>query len=131
MRKKILFALWLLVPVVVLAYHFGPGQARLGAERAAQSILQARALEAAEQWPEAVQAWADALAATPADKVTERFQLRLAHDNARIYAGELPEAMDDMEKLLAEAQFARQRELLRGVADAVGRRAHGRVAGAG
>jgi hypothetical protein len=107
MRKKILLTLWLLVPVVLLAYHFGPGQARLNTEHAAQSIIKARAFEAAEQWPEAVQAWADALAATPVDKLTERFQLRLAHANARIYVGELPEAMEDMEKLLAETQTAK------------------------
>jgi len=107
MRKKILFALWLLVPVAMLAYHFGPGQDRLGAERAAKAITQARAFEAAEAWPEAVEAWADALAATPAANQRARFQLRLAHDNARIYAGELPEAMEDMEKLLSETQSAK------------------------
>lgn len=107
MRKKILFTLWLLVPVALLAYHFGPGQSRLSTERAAKAIAEARALEAAESWPEAVQAWADALAATPADKKLARFQLRLAHANARIYAGELPEAMADMETLLTETHAAK------------------------
>src|SRR5262245_28435843 len=104
MRKKILFTVWLLVPVALLAYHFGPGQARLSAERAVQKIAEARQLEATEQWDEAVQAWADALAATPADKSMQRLQIQLAHANARVYTGELPEAMDDMEKLLTEAQ---------------------------
>lgn len=104
MRKKILFTIWLLVPVVLLAYHFGPGQTRLSTERAAQKIAEARQLEATEQWDEAVQAWADALAATPADKTTQRLQIQLARANARVYTGELPEAMDDMEKLLTEAQ---------------------------
>lgn len=107
MRKKILFALWLLVPVAVLAYHYGPGQARLNTERAAQSIAAARAFEAKEQWPEAVQAWADALAATPADKKLARGQIQLAHANARIYVGELPEAMADLEKLLSEMVAAK------------------------
>jgi hypothetical protein len=107
MRKKILFALWLLVPVALLAYHFGPGQAQLGTERAARAIAAARALETAEAWPEAAQAWAEALAATPADKTSARFQLRLAHANARIFVGELPEAMEDMEKLLTETQAAK------------------------
>ena len=107
MRKKILFTIWLLVPVVLLAYHFGPGQARLSSERAAQKIAEARQLEATEQWDEAAQAWADALAATPADKTTQRLQIQLAQANARVYTGELPEAMDDMEKLLSEAQSAK------------------------
>jgi hypothetical protein len=107
MRKKILFTVWLLVPVVLLAYHFGPGQTRLSVERAAQKIAEARHLEATEQWDEAAQAWADALAATPADKTAQRLQIQLAHANARIYTGELPEAMDQMEKLLSEAQSAK------------------------
>jgi len=107
MRRKILFTLWLLVPVAVLAYHFGPGQSRLSTERASKAIAEARALETAEAWPEAVQAWADALAATPTDKQLARFQIRLAHANARIYAGELPEAMEDMETLLTETHAAK------------------------
>jgi hypothetical protein len=107
MRKKILFTIWLLVPVVLLAYHFGPGQARLGSERAAQKIAEARQFEAAEQWDEAVQAWTDALAATPAGNTRERMQIQLAHANARVYTGELPEAMDEMEQLLTEAQAAK------------------------
>jgi len=104
MRKTILFTLWLLVPVALLAYHFGPGQARLSAERAAKKIAEARRLEVAEQWTDAAQAWADALADTPAGKTTQRLQIQLAQANARIYAGELPEAMEQMEQLLTEAQ---------------------------
>ena len=56
MRKKILFALWLLVPVAMLAYHYGPGQTRLDQERAVKKITEARAFEAQDQWPEATQA---------------------------------------------------------------------------
>lgn len=104
MRRTILFTVWLLVPIALLAYHFGPGQARLGAERAAKKIAEARQLEAAEQWTDAAQAWAEALADTPAARTTQRLQIQLAQANARIYAGELPEAMDQMEKLLTEAQ---------------------------
>jgi len=112
MRRKILFALWLLVPVAVLAYHFGPGQARLSTERAVRFIVTAKAFEAAEQWPEAVQAWADALAATPPEKKIARLQLQLAHANARIYVGELPEAMEVMESLLTEMQNVKADESL-------------------
>jgi hypothetical protein len=90
--------------VALLAYHFGPGQSRLSAERAAKLIAEARQLETAEQWTEAAEAWAAALAATPSEKTTQRLQIQLAHANARIYAGELPEAMDQMEKLLTESQ---------------------------
>jgi hypothetical protein len=104
MRKTILFALWLLVPVVLLAYHFGPGQSRLAMDRAARKIADARALELKEDWQGAYEAWSAALAATPQDKTTARLQLQLAQARTRMYTGELPEAMEDMDKLLTEAQ---------------------------
>ncbi len=104
MRKTILFALWLLVPVVLLAYHFGPGQSRLAQDRAARKIAEARAFEAKEDWPAAYEAWSAALAATPQDKTAARLQLQLAQARTRMYTGELPEAMEDMDKLLTEAQ---------------------------
>jgi len=104
MRKTILFALWLLVPVVLLAYHFGPGQSRLATDRAARKIAEARALEAKEDWQAAYEVWSAALAATPPDKTAARLQLQLAQARTRMYTGELPEAMEDMDKLLTEAQ---------------------------
>jgi tetratricopeptide (TPR) repeat protein len=104
MRKTILFALWLLVPVVLLAYHFGPGQSRLAMDRAGRKIAEARALEAKEDWQAAFEAWSAALAATPQDKTIARLQLQLAQARTRMYTGELPEAMEDMDKLLTEAQ---------------------------
>ena len=104
MRKTILFCLWLLVPVALLAYHYGPGQSRLAMDRAAQKITEAKAFEAVEDWAAAYAAWTEALAATPADKSTARFQLRLAQARTRMWTGDLPEAISDLETLLTEAQ---------------------------
>jgi len=104
MRKTILFCLWLLVPVALLAYHYGPGQSRLAMDRAAQKIAEAKAFEAVEDWAAAYAAWTEALAATPADKSTARFQLRLAQARTRMWTGDLPEAITDLEALLTEAQ---------------------------
>jgi hypothetical protein len=107
MRKKLWLAIWLLVPIVVLAFHYGPGQSRLALDRAAGKIAAARSLEAQEKWTEAAQAWSAALAATPQPQTGARLQLRLAQARARMYTGELPEAIDDMETLLTEAQRVR------------------------
>ena len=106
MRKTILFSLWLLVPVVLLAYHYGPGQARLAMDRAAGKIAEARAFEAQEDWDAAYAAWSEALAATPTDQTAARFQLRLAQARTRLWTGDLPEAITDLENLLTEAQRA-------------------------
>jgi hypothetical protein len=104
MRRTLLLSLWLLVPVLLLAYHYGPGQTQLSAERAAHRIADARALETIEDWQGAFDAWSDALAATPPRKTEARFQLRLAQARARMYLGELPEAIQDLENLLTEAR---------------------------
>src|SRR5687767_4602632 len=107
MRKTLLLSLWLLAPVMLLAYHYGPGQARLAQDRAADKIAEARAFEAKQDWVAARQAWGEALSALPADKTSARLQVQLAQARPRMYIGELPEAIDDMEALLTEAQTAR------------------------
>jgi hypothetical protein len=102
MRKTILVILWLLVPVLLLAYHYGPGQDQLAQDSAARAMLHARAFEQDENWGAAMDAWNDALALLPEELVETRAQIRLAHAGARMQSGELPEAMDDLETLLNE-----------------------------
>lgn len=104
MRKKLLLAVWLLVPVVLLAVHYGPGQRGLSRDQAAEAIAKAKAAEQAENWSVAVQLYSDALADLPSTDTARRYQLRLAQAKARMFSGELPEAKADMEGLLADAQ---------------------------
>lgn len=103
MRRTILIILWLLVPALLLAYHYGPGQTRLAQDQAARAIADARTLEATEDWVGAVDAWDDALALLPESSREARTQVRLAHARARMHSGELPEAIDAMETLLDDA----------------------------
>lgn len=102
MKRKLLFSIWLLVPVMLLAYHYGPGQAALGRDRAAALARQAAERERAEDWAGALDAYRQSLAALPADDQAARFKLRLASANARMYLGDLPEAMQDLDGLLGE-----------------------------
>ena len=104
MRKTILLSVWLLVPVVLLAYHYGPGQSRLARERAALKVAEAQACESAEDWRAAHRAWSEALSIIPESETISRQQLRLAQARARMYIGELPEAILDLENLLNEVQ---------------------------
>src|SRR5206468_7942071 len=84
--------------------HYGPGQSRLAMDRAAGKIAEARAFEAQEDWEAAYAAWSEALAATPPGETAARFQLRLAQARTRMWTGDLPEAITDLETLLTEAQ---------------------------
>ncbi len=102
MKKNLLILMWALAPVALLAYHFGPGQVGIAREEAKISIRAALDYEAGEQWPQAIDAYNEALAALPQTETAKRQQLQLARANARIYVGELPEAMLEMEHLLDE-----------------------------
>ena len=102
MRKKLLITVWLLIPVLVLAFHYGPGQRRLAQDQVAAKIAAAQTAEKEEDWRAAVTAYADALSLLPAGNSMARNQLQLAHANARMYAGELPEAILELEGLLSD-----------------------------
>ena len=103
MKKNLLIFLWALAPVALLAYHYGPGQTGLARVEAKASIQAALDFEKKEQWQQAIDAYNEALAALPEEETAKRMQLQLARANARIYVGELPEAMFAMEHLLDEA----------------------------
>ena len=107
MKRQVLLSLWLLVPVFLLAYHYGPGQNSLARDRAATLAREAAAREQAEDWAGALDAYQQTLAALPADDQASRFRVRLAAANARMYQGELPEAMQDLDGLLGEMLKAR------------------------
>lgn len=104
MRKKLLLCCWLLAPVALLAFHYGPGQALLARDGAARKLALAQQLEAREDWGSATAAYADALAILPASEPALRWQTRLAHSKARMQAGELVEAIVEMDGLLTEME---------------------------
>jgi tetratricopeptide (TPR) repeat protein len=102
MKRRALLGLWCLIPLVVLAYHFGPGQEHLRRDRAAALRAEALQAEEAEDWKAAIAAYSAALEALPQGNLVAAWQLRLARAKARINTGELPEAMIDMEAILGE-----------------------------
>jgi hypothetical protein len=104
MHKKLFLYCWLVAPVALLAFHYGPGQAGLARDDAARQVALAQRLEADEDWRGAMAAYADAVAKLPAADRTERWQLRLAQSKARMHSGELPEAIADQQGLLAEME---------------------------
>jgi hypothetical protein len=104
MRKKLFLYLWLLTPVVLLAYHYGPGQSGLARDAASQLIATARACEAKEDWRGAMEAYGEALGKLPGTDTATRWSLRLAQSKARMRSGELPESITDFEGLLTDVE---------------------------
>jgi hypothetical protein len=115
MRKAILF-LWLLIPVALGAYHFGPGQDRLRADRAAAAVERAQTAtklaretatkegdEAARPiWADAEAAWSQALDLLPPGSGAEQRALRLERAKAQMYISKLPDAEHELESLVEE-----------------------------
>ena len=112
MPPKLTLYAWLLIPVAVLAYHFGPGQAYLHRETAARQLAAAAQAEKQENWQAAMNAYSAALAAIPETDLKQRTQVRLARAKARMYSGEIVEAIDDMKALLAEMPAGRSEAAL-------------------
>lgn len=102
MKKKLLTTLWLLAPVCLLAFHYGPGQRGLKLDQAQVLIEKARLAEKNSAWLDAIAAYGEAIAALPPGQDAPRQRLQLAKAKCRMFSGELPEAMADMEALLAD-----------------------------
>lgn len=98
MRGALICA-WLLVPAVVAAYHYGPGQEQLQLDDAAVHLRQADAHVAAGEFPEATDSYDAALAVIPAANVNEVRRVRLERAKAEMLAAKLPEAYDELAAL--------------------------------
>jgi hypothetical protein len=101
--RKLLAVLWLLIPVGLIAYHYGPGQVKLQRDRAARQLSFAREAEQRDDWRAAFEAYGRALHELPDGDKDARLLTRLSQAKTRMYFGELPEAMEDVENLLADA----------------------------
>ena len=114
--RKVLIFLWLLLPAAALAYHYGPGQTRLREDRAAaaadlgyEAAREARALAksegdlaAAGRFAEAAEAFDQALADLPPERVAQARALRLERAKAQMMCSGLPEARRDLAALVEE-----------------------------
>jgi hypothetical protein len=115
MRNVLLFV-WLLIPVAIGAYHYGPGQDRVRADRAAAAVERAEgaAREARDiaaksgddaarsSWAEAEEAYGEALELLPQGRVEEGRALRLERAKAQMFVGKMPDARHDLAALVEE-----------------------------
>lgn len=108
--KMSLFIFWLLVPVGVIAWHYGPGQAQLQRDRAGGPLREARAAAADEDWSRAADLYGAAAKALPEENIADRRRLELAQAHYRMRAGELIQAQEQLEKLLSHLGAAEDRD---------------------
>ena len=117
MRKLVLFV-WLLLPVVGAAYHYGPGQEQLRVDEAAEAAARAREsaavarqlqadegdLAAKKHWAEAAKAYDEALTALPGALSEEGRWLRLERAKAMMQISKLPDARRELIALVDELE---------------------------
>jgi hypothetical protein len=101
MRVLILVG-WLMLPILVGAYHYGPGQERLRLDEVAALLDKADSYAAGQDWAKAAGAYDDALRLLPPDRLAEGRRIRLERAKAQMLAKQLPAAHDDLKSLVEE-----------------------------
>jgi hypothetical protein len=91
MRTFVLLG-WLLVPVVVGAYHYGPGQEKLRLDDVSRVLADADRLAAEQDWQAAATRYDQALALLPAGRVADARRIRLQRAKVQMFGHQLPEA---------------------------------------
>src|SRR6516162_2276628 len=95
---------WLMVPVLVGAYHYGPGQEKLQLDDVSQLLAQADRLAGQEQWSEASARYEKALALLPPGRVEEARRLRLQRAKVQMLDRQLPEANAALKELVDQLE---------------------------
>ena len=102
--RKLALVVWLLVPVLVGAYHYGPGQKQLLLDDVAAILAQADRHAASGEWAEAEGRYEAALKALPPEQVQEGRRIRLERAKAQLLAQMLPAAHQDLKSLVHELE---------------------------
>ena len=102
--RRIVLPVWCLVPVMVGAYHFGPGQERLVLDSAATLLQEAGAHAEAAQWAAAAGKYEAALSLLPASEIATARRTRLEQAKAQMFIKELPSAHASLKSLVDELE---------------------------
>lgn len=105
--RKFALAIWFMLPVLVGAYHYGPGQEQLKLDETSALLEQADQQVIQEQWKEAGASYEKALALLPKEKKAVRFRVRLERAKAMMLSSELPAANSELLTLVDEMQQQR------------------------
>lgn len=100
--KILVLTLWCLLPLGLLAYHYGPGQREMKLDAAASALDHAKAKASTEDWKAAISAYEETLAKLPKEKIAEARRIRLELAKARMEAAELPKAREELATLADE-----------------------------
>ena len=108
MNAKAFWSLWVLFPVALVAWHFGPGQRWFHTDLAADQLKSGRRAEASGDWKSAAVSYSLANQQWPAVSISSHRRIRLAEANATINAGDLIAGQEQLESLISEIESDEQ-----------------------
>lgn len=100
--KILILTLWCLVPIGLLAYHYGPGREKIALDETALVLAEAAQLSSEENWTAVIEAYELSLSKLPKDRIAEARRIRLELAKARMEASELPKAREELATLVEE-----------------------------
>jgi hypothetical protein len=106
--KRLFLFLWLLLPLPLLVWHYGPGQRWFARDQAHALIQRAQKSEAEKQWSEAESLFREAAAKVRNDDPRLKTQLDLALVRQRYRQGGAVEAIDMIDSVINEPKFHSQ-----------------------
>lgn len=103
--KRWLLLLWLLVPLPVLVWHYGPGQRWLARDRSQDLLREARKAEGKRDFAAAENLYRAAAGALGTHDPSVRMKMELSAVRNRYYQGGALEAIEAADNLLADPRF--------------------------
>lgn len=99
--KRVLWVAWAIVPVGLIALHYGPGKALYAQDIAHDYAAEAQAFEDAGNFKDAAVAWGAARDNLPLERRDDARRYSLRQAKARMFSNELIEGTAQMQDLLA------------------------------
>ncbi|MBA4029544.1 MAG: hypothetical protein C0478_01295 [Planctomyces sp.] len=100
--RVVAFAVWCLVPLFFLGYHFGPGQESAALDQVDRSLHSTKTLAGEQDYEAAIALLNASLEKLPADKFDEAARIRLERARLQMLNQQLPEAFNDVQTLVDE-----------------------------
>jgi hypothetical protein len=122
--KRFALFLWLLLPLPIVVWHYGPGQKWLARDQAHVLIQSAQKFESQKNWAEAESRFTEAANKVGNTDPRLKAQLDLALVRARYRQGGAVEAVDRIDSLINEPKFHSQPAELRREARELAGRIH-------
>ncbi len=109
--KTALKIVWLLIPIGLLAYHFGPGQGLLARDRAKSEMDRGLTARNDLDWNVAASSFEQAISELPEDSTRlEQWRLSLSQARALIQGGQMIEGQELLQETLLESETTEQND---------------------